>query len=416
MTGVDRRGFWARLARRGTDGLGAEELRKTRLLNQCAALACATNVLFACGYLPDPRRFLLPLGVTVASALLHLSVLALVARGQRAAALFLFLFNCNAQIAVVAAALGPQVGFHYYFFAFAMVVFLVTPRRYAFLYPFAGVSVVGYLYFARWLKPTDALVPIDPGFADVVSTFTIVTVSGTLVLVAFLFDADTRLAEAHLEEEHARSERLLLNILPPAISTRLKDGEATIADGFREVSVLFADIVGFTELSARMPPAELVGVLNSVFSRFDELAGDLGLEKIKTIGDAYMVAAGLPEPRDDHAVVLVRMGLQMRDALARLNEEQGLSLDVRIGVHSGPVVAGVIGKRKFSYDLWGDTVNTASRMESHGEKGRVHVSRATASLLGERFEMVSRGVIPVKGKGELETFFVDGERAVKDAA
>jgi adenylate cyclase len=403
-------GGWARLAGRGTAGLTAEELRKTRLLNQCAALACGTNLLFAAGYLPDPRRFLLPLLVTAVSAVLHLAVLALVGRGRRASALFLFLFNCNAQIALVAAALGPQVGFHYYFFAFAMVVFLVTPRRHAFLYPFAGVSVAGYLYFALAFQPADALVPIDPGFASAVKTFTILTVSATLVLVAFLFDSDTRVAETHLEEEHARSERLLLNILPPAISARLKDGEVTIADGFQEVSVLFADMVGFTELSARMPPADLVGVLNSVFSRFDELAGELGLEKIKTIGDAYMVAAGLPEPRDDHAAVLVRMGLHMRDALTLLNEEQGLSLAVRIGVHSGPVVAGVIGKRKFSYDLWGDTVNTASRMESHGEKGRVHVSQATASLLGDAFELASRGSIPVKGKGEMATFFVERER------
>lgn len=407
MVAVARSGFWARLAGRGTDGLTAEELRKTRLLNQCAALACGTNLLFACGYLPDARRFLLPLLVTLGSALVHLAVLMLVARGRRAAALFVFLLNCNAQIAVVSAALGPQVGFHYYFFAFAMVVFLVTPRRLAALYPFAGVSVAGYLYFALVLRPTDALVPFDPGVASVVMTFTIVTVSATLVLVAFLFDSDTRLAEGHLEEEHARSERLLLNILPPAISTRLKDGEGTIADGFREVSVLFADIVGFTELSARMPPAELVGVLNAVFSRFDELAGELGLEKIKTIGDAYMVAAGLPEARQHHATVLVRMGLRMRDALDRLNEELGLTLAVRIGVHSGPVVAGVIGKRKFSYDLWGDTVNTASRMESHGEQGRVHVSQATASLLGDQFELASRGAIPVKGKGEMETFFVE---------
>jgi adenylate cyclase len=410
MTSQERRGFWARLARRGTDGLAAEELRKTRLLNQCAALAFGTNLLFASGYLGDVRRFLFPFLATVASAMLHVIVLALVARGHRATALFLFLANCNAQITAVGWALGPQVGFHYYFFAFAMVVFLVTPRRLAFLYPFAAVSIAAYLYFARVLEPSDALVPIDPGFASVVMTFTIVTVASTLVLVAFLFDGDTRLAEAHLEEEHARSERLLLNILPPAISTRLKDGEATIADGFREVSVLFADIVGFTELSSRMPPAELVSVLNSVFSRFDELAGELGLEKIKTIGDAYMVAAGLPEPRDDHAIVLVRMGLRMRDALDRLNEEQGLALAVRIGVHSGPVVAGVIGKRKFSYDLWGDTVNTASRMESHGEKGRVHVSQATARLLGDRFAVASRGTIAVKGKGEMETFFVEVER------
>jgi adenylate cyclase len=389
-------GFWSRLSRSGTAGLSAEDERKTRLLNQCAALAMLTNLGFGFGYLADPSRFWFGLLANGGSAVVHLSVLALVKAGWRQLALFVFLLDCNAQIAAVSYYLGPQVGFHFYFFAFAAVVF----------YPFTGVSIAGFLYFAMHMAQADAAQQIDAGFARLVTTITVITTMVTLALVGFFSDADTRSAEEHLAKEHARSERLLLNVLPPAISSRLKDGEETIADGFKEVSVLFADMVGFTELSARMPPADLVSVLNEVFSEFDELAGKYGLEKIKTIGDAYMVAAGLPEAREDHAAVMARMGLDMLEVVSALNARKGYSLAVRIGIHSGPVVAGIIGKRKFSYDLWGDTVNTASRMESHGEKGRLHVSAVTAELLKDAFVVEPRGTVTVKGKGEMSTFFV----------
>ena len=399
-------GFWSRLSRSGTAGLSAEDERKTRLLNQCAALAMLTNLGFGSGYLVDPSRFWFGLLANGGSALVHLSVLALVKAGWRQLALFVFLLDCNAQITAVSYYLGPQVGFHFYFFAFANVVFLVTPRRWVHFYPFTAVSIAGFLYFAMHMAQADAPQQIDAGFARLVTTITVVTTMVTLALVAFFSDADTRSAEEHLAKEHARSERLLLNVLPPAISSRLKDGEETIADGFKEVSVLFADMVGFTELSARMPPADLVSVLNEVFSEFDELAGKYGLEKIKTIGDAYMVAAGLPEAREDHAAVMARMGLDMLEVVSALNARKGYSLAVRIGIHSGPVVAGIIGKRKFSYDLWGDTVNTASRMESHGEKGRLHVSAVTAELLKDAFVVEPRGTVTVKGKGEMSTFFV----------
>ncbi|NUP09222.1 MAG: adenylate/guanylate cyclase domain-containing protein [Polyangiaceae bacterium] len=256
------------------------------------------------------------------------------------------------------------------------------------------------------MSQSDAVVQIDPAIAKLGRAATISTTFGTLVLLGYLFDADTRHAEKNLSIEHERSEQLLLNILPQSISERLKGGQKSIADGFSEVSVLFADIVGFTELSSRMPPAALVQVLNDVFSRFDEMADRYGLEKIKTIGDAYMVAAGLPEPRSDHAEVAVRMALGMRDALAEMNAEKGYGLSLRIGVHSGPVVAGVIGKKKFIYDLWGDTVNTASRMESHGVKDAVHVSEATAELVRGKFQLESRGTIQVKGKGDMVTYIV----------
>jgi class 3 adenylate cyclase len=222
-------------------------------------------------------------------------------------------------------------------------------------------------------------------------------------------------AQAALEAEHralvreqARSESLLLNILPAPIARRLKDSPGTIADGFAEVSILFGDIVGFTPLSKTVSPERLVEILNELFSRFDALAEKHGVEKIKTIGDAYMVCSGLPVPRADHAEALAEMALDMRRAVEEHNRKFGTTLNMRIGVNSGPVVAGVIGLKKFIYDLWGDTVNAASRMESHGVPGGIHVTAATAELLRERYELEDRGVIEVKGIGKMNTFLLKG--------
>ena len=206
-----------------------------------------------------------------------------------------------------------------------------------------------------------------------------------------------------------KSEALLLNILPREVVAVLKHGPRTIADHYEDASILFADVVDFTPLSASMTPTELVEMLNEVFSYFDLLTEKFGLEKIKTIGDCYMVAAGVPRPRDDHAQALIAMALEMRDYV---NEHRffGCKLTFRIGLNSGPVVAGVIGRRKFIYDLWGDAVNTASRMESHGQGGFIQITRATYELVKDDFVCESHGMINVKGKGEMEVWFVTGQR------
>jgi class 3 adenylate cyclase/HAMP domain-containing protein len=209
-----------------------------------------------------------------------------------------------------------------------------------------------------------------------------------------------------LRAQKQRSEELLLNVLPAPIADRLKSGENLIVDRFDNVSVLFADIVGFTTLSTKTTPEQLVTMLNGLFSRFDALAERHGLEKIKTIGDAYMVVAGVPEPRADHALALARMALDMLAAVRDYAAEIGMDLAIRVGAHSGEVVAGVIGQKKFIYDLWGDTVNTASRMESHGVAGRVHVSGAMYEPLRGEFTLEGRGEIDIKGKGPMTTYLL----------
>jgi len=215
-----------------------------------------------------------------------------------------------------------------------------------------------------------------------------------------------------IQAERQRSERLLLNILPKPIADRLKQGESTIADSHTEVTVLFADIVGFTKLSARISANELVILLNEIFSMFDQLAEQHGLEKIKTIGDNYMVVGGLPISRPDHAEAIAEMALDMQRDIARFDAEHGKSLSIRIGIHTGPVVAGVIGTRKFSYDLWGDTVNTASRMESHGVVDAIQVTAATYERLKGKYLFEKRGMIDVKGKGEMKTYLLTGRKSV----
>jgi class 3 adenylate cyclase len=213
-----------------------------------------------------------------------------------------------------------------------------------------------------------------------------------------------------LQSEREKSERLLLNILPQSVANRLKQGETTIADTFSDVTVLFADLVDFTKLAARLPAASLVRMLNDVFSQFDWLAELHRIEKIKTIGDAYMVVGGLPMPRPDHAAAVAEMAVDMQNVVARLAPIAGHKLDLRIGMSSGPVVAGIIGSKKFIYDLWGDTVNTASRMESHGALGRVQVSESTYELLKDGYLFERRGRIKIKGKGEMTTYFLKGRK------
>jgi adenylate cyclase len=209
-----------------------------------------------------------------------------------------------------------------------------------------------------------------------------------------------------LRAEKDRSEALLLNILPRSIVERMRHGETVIADRVREATVLFSDLVDFTSLAARVSPEETVALLGDIFSRFDTLAARHGLEKIKTTGDGYMVAGGLPEERADHAPAVAEMALAMIDAVESAGAAAGQPLQLRVGLNTGALIAGVLGTHKFVYDIWGDTVNTAKRMESHGLPGRVHVSATTREALGDAFRFEPRGSLEVKGKGSMETYFV----------
>jgi class 3 adenylate cyclase len=241
-------------------------------------------------------------------------------------------------------------------------------------------------------------------FQNVVMVFCFAALSA-----AYLFNLVNK-AELALEEALQRSEDLLNNVLPPPIAHRLKNSEGVIADSFSGASVLFADIADFTPLSQGMAPSDVVSLLDDLFSRMDLLVHQHGLEKIKTIGDAYMVAAGIPLRRDDHAAAIVAFALDLKGAVTRFNTETGQNLRLRIGINSGPVTAGVIGRMRFLYDLWGDSVNTASRMESHGVADEIHLTEETRTLLGDSYLFEERGEIDVKGKGKMRTYFLRAPR------
>ena len=244
----------------------------------------------------------------------------------------------------------------------------------------------------------------------VLTFFTLNIVGPSLTTFALLEHFVHSRDRAHrlLAAEQQRSETLLLSIFPRAIANRLKQSKEVIAERSDDVSVLFADIAGFTPVAERLPAEDVVVLLNDIFSAFDDLVAECGLEKIKTIGDGYLVAAGIPTPRADHAEAAARLALAMREKLAELPPARGL--DLRVGIDSGPVVAGVIGRMKFGYDLWGDTVNTASRMESHAPDGAIQVTEHTYRLLAEGFEFERRPGVSVKGKGEMTTYLLLRER------
>jgi class 3 adenylate cyclase len=291
----------------------------------------------------------------------------------------------------------------------------------AFTSPVGALLFLGARQAVPWFIAFAALVgvsgAIDSSLAasaphvpdGVVVTFFVLNILGVsttaYVLLQYFVRARER-ALGDLEIERAKSERLLLNILPASIASRLKESEEVIADAFPEATVLFADICDFTPLAQDMAPADAVALLDGVFARWDRLAARHGVEKIKTIGDAYMVASGLPNPHENHVEAIADMALEMGTEAARSAEEGGVPFEVRIGIDSGPVVAGVIGRSKFTYDLWGDTVNTASRMGSHGVPGAIQVTERVYDQLRNRYDLRRRGEIDVKGKKPMTTYLL----------
>ena len=415
------RSLWECIASLGVESLAADERstgeeRRVRLTNQSAVIGAVSCGSFAGVYALAGPRFFAPMMANIIAVVLLLAALFFSKRGAHTLAKMLVLGPTNLVVVVATMLLGGRVGFLYYLFLTAMVAFLLfSEKQWSLRIGFVVLSAAGCvvaLVVPSASTIAEAITPTTATTIDVASGLCVIV---TVVFIVHLFTGDTTRAEVSLAKEHARSERLLLNILPGAISLRLKDSGEAIADGFADVTVLFADLVGFTELSQKLSPAELVEMLNRTFSSFDDLAEHFGVEKIKTIGDCYMVAAGLPERTADHAQVVARMALGMREALIQINRDGGYSLRLRIGLHTGPVVAGVIGKRKFIYDLWGDTVNTASRMESSGSPGEIQVTREVFDRLQGQFEMERRGLIQVKGKGEMETFLLKGEVSAEEA-
>jgi class 3 adenylate cyclase len=291
----------------------------------------------------------------------------------------------------------------------------------AFTCPIGALVFVGAREAVPWFVAFAALVAfsgaIDPALSahapaipqGVEISFFVLNVFAVCATAYVLLQYFVRARERNLAElaaERAKSERLLLNVLPASVADRLKESDEVIAEGFGSATVLFADIVGFTSLAQRLPPAEMVELLDRIFAGWDDLAARHGVEKIKTIGDAYMVAGGIPAPREDHAEAIADLALAMGPEAKRCAGGSRVPVEVRIGIDSGPVVAGVIGRAKFSYDLWGDTVNTASRMESHGVPGQIQVTERAYERLRGRYELCRRGSVDVKGKGQMTTYLL----------
>ncbi len=318
-------------------------------------------------------------------------------------------FEVTAHTVLVVYFVGWGMGMQYFLIALllaAIVSSLPTWLRLSITLVLISLFITLY-YYALANPPQMQVDPLQLNIANILATYGAWLLAASMMLYAVSL-ADR--AEVQLAIEHEKSEALLNNILPEPISARLKRSTGTIADHCDGASILFADVVDFTPLSAKMSATELVDLLNGVFSDFDMLTEKYGLEKIKTIGDCYMVASGVPEPRVDHAQVITQMALEMQE---RVNDHEymGYKLAFRVGINSGPVVAGVIGRKKFIYDLWGDAVNTASRMESNGKGGSIQITQATYDLIKDDFICDPQGSIEVKGKGKMDVWHVRQEDA-----
>jgi class 3 adenylate cyclase len=321
------------------------------------------------------------------------------------------LFSAVLNVVIASALLGHELNFHLYLLAVITVSYLIFDSEEK---PYQIISVcfttLSFVSIVIWNQFYNRLIVLPHDFIPL-SRFN--NEIGLLLLISglnFVILINYRKSESQLEEEKKKSENLLYNILPISIAKQLREKDGVIAEGFSETTILFADIVGFTMLSERLEPAKVVNLLNEIFSIFDQLIEKSQLEKIKTIGDAYMVVSGVPQPNNNHASTVADLALEMRDSMKKWNQENQQSLELRIGINSGHIVAGVIGLKKFVYDVWGDAVNTASRMESHGIPGQIQVSNSTYEYLKDQYVFEDRGKIEIKGKGKMQTYLLIGKR------
>ena len=388
----------------GTGRYPGKVARRLRVLNLATMCSAAIWLVFALVYLSEDRLRPVVLVDFLMSALCLLMPL-LHRIGPRAGAIA-FTVVSYAGIFFVGRALGTDSGMQMHYLTFAAGGFVVLGTRPAWLPALNALVALALILALERLAPAEGglLAPAEmfASFAASVGAATL-----TISLVIFHILSEMARAEAAAEAEYRRADALLKNVLPESVANRLGSDPGTIiADRYEDASVLFADLAGFTAAASRTSPADLVLFLNGVYSTFDRLVERHGLEKIKTAGDSYMVVSGLPHARPDHAVALIRLGRDMLDAATALRDPQGRAVSIRIGIASGPVVAGVVGTTKFFFDVWGDTVNVASRMESLGLPGRIQVSRETYEAAKGSLAFESRGPIEVKGKGRLQTWLL----------
>ena len=401
--------LWNTLSYLGADTADYRENRRIVLTNQIGVLGFVIPQFYNIYYAVYDLETLWPLIViNVIGGLTCLSVLLLNRMHFRLLPKILITLVPNIQIFFLTYFVSTASGMHLlHIMMISFVLFLFSNENRSMLLINCTFPMVFYFYEFFFFTPDASPISLPASHL----LFLYVTLSMTvfiLVMVFFaLFFKEITHAENMLENEFQRSEKLLLNILPQEISHRLKDNPDWVAENFQSVTILFADIVNFTETARNVRPDKLVEELNSIFSKFDHLAEKYGLEKIKTIGDAYMVAGGIPVKSDNHTEQVAKMALDMLDEVQRHNFF-GNKLDIRLGFHTGPVVAGVIGIKKFSYDIWGDAVNIASRLESSGEIGKIHVSADVHDILSDRFRFEFRGTVNMKGIGPTETYYLMG--------
>lgn len=388
----------------GTQDYPEKMARRLRVLNFACWVTAPSWLAFAIMYFPETKLRTIAT-IDLLMAVIVAAIPLLNRFGPRVAGIVFISVSLAATFAICFL-LGTDTGIQLHFVGYAAGAVLVWGVR-----PVAPLIAIGLIALALIIL-LEVLAPKDGGLlseAAMLGGFVASVSMSTCIIFAIVFYAarETEKAEAVAELEYERSESLLHNILPGAIAERLKSGtETVIAERHDEASVLFADMAGFTSLAGATSPADLVRFLNEVFTEFDHLVQQHGLEKIKTTGDNYMVVSGVPVARQDHAAALLRLAVEMLDKAAQLHDPNGCKVSIRIGIASGPVVAGVVGMKKFFYDVWGDTVNVASRMESTGVPGRIQVAPETHRQLQNAFDFEERDPIDVKGKGEMTTWLL----------
>jgi class 3 adenylate cyclase len=389
------------------------DIKHIKLLNALtlfSGLFCLSYFAIETPYYPITHWLIVCLAITTT---LFFSVLWLNHQSHYLLARLLFNLAGILHISIHILALGLQTNAQFFLLFVIMTAFFIYPKsERTYQYAIVALSAAVFIFFEIYFYyPNQPLLTIPD------SLLMLFQISFDLGILLFLIGFSQSISNHYEQAEHLLalekqySDTLLHNILPKSIVKRLKKDPIIIADRFEATTILFADIVGFTKLSEKTPPADLVNLLNQMFSIFDELSERYGLEKIKTMGDAYMVAGGLPVASTSHAQAIADLALEMRLRLKQFNLEQHQEFNIRIGIHTGTVIAGVIGIKKFVYDIWGDTVNVASRMESHGIPGQIQVSDATYQILKDQYDFTERGVIEVKGKGEMRVYLLQGKKS-----